>query len=104
MDKGKANKSSERGVTLIALIVMILLVVILSAVTIKGLTGDSGLLSSAETAAIDYARAAVIEKLNQNIRAEMTSKATMGKIATLRRNSRNNKKARRSKRCSNSRR
>lgn len=43
--KGKKNmRTNERGITLIALIIMVILLVILAAVTIRGITGQDGIL------------------------------------------------------------
>ncbi len=74
---------SEQGITLIALLVMIILLVILAAITIRGVTGNEGILNVAEIAAEDYKIKAKQESLEEAIRAEMIAKATQGKTATL---------------------
>lgn len=105
MNKEKPNKRSESGITLIALLVMIILIVILAAVTVKGLAGNEGLLSVAGTAAEEHKIAVYKERINNNVRETIVTKAVLGKTATLRRHSRKLKKRNRlHKRGSNRRR
>ena len=104
MSKWRPNKRSESGITLIALLVMIIIIVILAAITVKGIAGNEGILSVAGEAEEDYKITAEKERLDQIIRAEMIAGTTHGKIPTLRRNSRKNKRTRRNKRRSNRRR
>lgn len=48
------QKFKERGITLIALVITIIVLLILAGVAISALTGDSGILSNAEKAKADY--------------------------------------------------
>ena len=79
MNKVRPNKSSESGITLIALLVMIIIIVILAAITGKGLTGNEGLLSVAETAAEDHKIAVYKERINNNVRETIIAKAALRK-------------------------
>lgn len=69
MEKVKPNKKSEKGVTLIALLVMIIILVILAGVTIKGITGNGGIVTETETAAIEYKMAGYKEQIEQKVRS-----------------------------------
>ena len=44
----------EKGITLIALVIMIIILVILAAVGIRALTGKNNIIGTTETAAEDY--------------------------------------------------
>ena len=79
MNKVGPNKPSESGITLIALLVMIILLVILAGVTIKGLVGNEGLLFVAETSAEEHKIAVYKERIEQNVRATVIGKGIMRK-------------------------
>lgn len=49
----KNQKFKEKGITLIALVITIIILLILAGVTLSTLTGDSGILNNAERATID---------------------------------------------------
>lgn len=53
-NKKHKQKIKERGITLIALVITIIVLLILAGVTLVALTGDSGILSNAEKAKDDY--------------------------------------------------
>lgn len=57
-------KRNERGVTLIALVVTIIVLLILAGVSIAMLTGDNGILSNAKKAQLSNTEAEAIEKMN----------------------------------------
>ena len=46
--------NSERGITLVALLITIIILVVLSAVVIRSITGNESLIKSTETVAEDY--------------------------------------------------
>ena len=83
MNQRKTKKRSESGITLIALIVTIAILVILSAVVISTIGGNKGLIKTSETAAEDYTKGTYEEQLEQKIRATILSYAVEGKEAGL---------------------
>ncbi len=54
MKKRKPNKTSESGITLVALIVTIILLVILTAVVIRNITAGDNLIDTTMTAREEY--------------------------------------------------
>ena len=50
----QTNQSSERGITLIALLIMIIIIVIITAVVIRNITGDEPLIGTTADTAEDY--------------------------------------------------
>ena len=58
----KANLQ-EKGITLIALVVTIVILLILAGVTIATVTGDNGLFSKAKKAVVDYEKEALKEEM-----------------------------------------
>ena len=50
MKKGNFNKKKEKGITLIALVVTIVILLILSGVTINMLLGEDGIIRTAQEA------------------------------------------------------
>jgi len=54
MKKPKPNNQTERGITLIALVVSVIILIILAVVSIKGLTGEESIIKVSETATEDY--------------------------------------------------
>jgi len=61
MKKLKINKAS--GITLIALVVTIIVLLILAGISIQMLTGDNGILNRAEQAVKEYSDANELEKI-----------------------------------------
>ncbi len=67
MYKSKKQNSREKGITLIALIITIIILLILAGVTINVLIGDNGLLKTAKEAGEKYEKAAIKEELESVI-------------------------------------
>ena len=82
MKKVKPNKTSESGITLIALIVTIILLVILSAVVIRGITGDEPLIGTTIDAKEDYKVTSDREEIEHVVHSEIIAKSTIGETAT----------------------
>ena len=59
----RMNNKKCKGITLIALIITIIILLILAGVTINVLIGDNGLFSTAKKAADDYKKAEISERL-----------------------------------------
>ena len=59
----KKKSLQEQGITLIALVVTIVIMLILAGVTIAAVTGDNGLFSKAKKAAVDYEKEALKEEM-----------------------------------------
>ena len=70
MIKLKTNKSS--GITLIALVVTIIVLLILAGISIQMLTGDNGILTRAADSKVKSERSQIIEEARIDILAEMT--------------------------------
>lgn len=83
MEKEKPNKTKEEGITLIALIVMIAILVILSAVVIRGITGNEGIVKTTADAAEDYNITAYKEQIEQEVRSVVIAKSAIGEEATI---------------------
>ena len=64
-------KIKERGITLIALVITIIILLILAAVTIAALSGDNGILSNAARAKQETEKAEIIEQIRLDIYGEM---------------------------------
>ena len=79
MNKVRPNKRSESGVTLIALLVMIIILVILAGVTIQGLTGQGGIIGVSADAAEQHKIKAYEERIEQNVRATIVAKGVLRK-------------------------
>lgn len=56
--------TNNKGITLIALVITIIVLLILAGVSIAMLTGDNGILTQANKAKDDTAKAEVAEKVN----------------------------------------
>lgn len=65
----------EEGVTLIALIITIIVLIILAGVSISFLAGDDGIVTRAINSDIKYAKAEVYEKLFQEVNNELVKAA-----------------------------
>lgn len=64
---------NNRGITLIALVITIIVLLILAGVSIAMLTGDNGILTQATTARDETADAEKVEKINMEIAALYSS-------------------------------
>ena len=64
-------KMKERGITLIALVITIIILLILAAVTIAALSGDNGILSNAAKAKQETEKADILEQIRLDIYGEM---------------------------------
>ena len=73
-------KIKERGITLIALVITIIILLILAAVTIAALSGDNGILSNAARAKQETEKAEVLEQIRLDIYGEMSD--NQGKAPT----------------------
>ena len=63
---------NQRGITLIALVITIIVLLILAGVSIAMLTGDNGILTKADESKYTTARAEAIEKINLALNAVKT--------------------------------
>ena len=80
------KQKNEKGITLIALVVTIIVLLILAGVTIVTLTGENGILSQANTAGEDSKKAEIIEKAQMDIfavQAENEGKLTKGQFVGI---------------------
>ena len=69
-------KTKERGITLIALVVTIIVLLILAGISLQMLTGQSGILNQAGTARDKSGRANIIEDAQRDLLDEMTKQET----------------------------
>ena len=73
MKKNKeTSKRKERGITLIALVITIIVLLILAGVSIAMLTGENGILTQAQTAKEKTEKASVIEQVQVDILGEQS--------------------------------
>ena len=86
--KSKTNKNLERGITLISLIITVIILVIVSAIVIKTITGDNDLIGVATDGAENYKVAEYKEMIAAQITATIQANMLKGEETTLRRNSR----------------
>lgn len=77
------EKRNEQGITLIALIITIILLLMLAAVAIKALTGDEGLIDSTITAKENYNVETYREQINGVVQGEVIAYANKGEDATI---------------------
>ena len=63
---------NNKGITLIALVITIIVLLILAGVSIAMLTGDNGILTQATGARDDTAKAGIADKVNMAIQAAYT--------------------------------
>ena len=80
--KGKQNKK-EKGITLIALIITIALLLILAGIAIKTITGEANLIENTETVAKDYNIKSYQEEIKKSILETILEKASIGEEASL---------------------
>ena len=81
--KAKIEKSKERGITLIALIVTIIVLLILASVTIATLTGENGIITNAIEARERTEIASVKEQAKLDIASWVTDRLANGEDATV---------------------
>ena len=73
----KINIRKDSGITLVALVVTIVVLLILSGISIKAVTGKNGVVKSAQTATDDAEKACMEERIDQAIlSAETKNKNT----------------------------
>ena len=63
--------TTQKGITLIALVITIIILLILAAVTIAALSGDNGILSNAARAKQETEKAEILEQIRLDIYGEM---------------------------------
>ena len=82
--KKKFNLKHESGITLIALVITIIVLLILAGVTIATLTGDNGILTKAQNAKLQNNNATVKEKVDLAIAASLdeTGKIDLDQLKT----------------------
>ena len=80
------KKKNARGITLIALVITIIVLLILAGVTINALSGENGIITKSKEAKIKTEKSKTIEKINLAILTAMTKGDGDGDIdnATLR--------------------
>ena len=71
---------SNKGITLVALVVTIVVLLILAGVSINLVLGENGLITKATRAREEYKKAAYFEELNLDILDEQTRKSNNSKI------------------------
>lgn len=64
---------NNKGITLIALVITIIVLLILAGVSIAMLTGNNGILTQANTAKTDTAKAEAVERINMELNALYSS-------------------------------
>lgn len=64
---------NQKGITLIALVVTIIVLLILAGVSIAMLTGDNGILTNSTKASFDTEKAEAIEKINMELNSIKTT-------------------------------
>ena len=72
---------NQRGITLIALVITIIVLLILAGVSIAMLTGDNGILTKAREADTNTAKAEVADKINLAINAEFANLLEDGEMS-----------------------
>ena len=75
-------KNNEKGITLIALLVMIIVLIMISAVVIRGLTNDK-LIDTSMTTVDEYNIASYKEQVEQAVRNIVLKNATGGKDTSI---------------------
>ena len=73
---------NNKGITLIALVVTIIVLLILAGVSIAMLTGDNGILTQSKKAKTDTANAEIAEKINMELNAFKADILADGSIRT----------------------
>lgn len=75
--------TNNKGITLIALVITIIVLLILAGVSIAMLTGNNGILTKANDASDSTTKAAIAEKVNVAIQAAYTNHVVAGKTGVL---------------------
>ena len=70
--------TNNKGITLIALVITIIVLLILAGVSIAMLTGQNGILTQASNAKSDTAKAEIAEKVNMAVQAAYAQKVADG--------------------------
>ncbi len=83
MYKQMETKTSERGITLIALLIMIIILVTLATVVIRALFGNESLIKTGTNAKEDYKYTYYGEQITQIVQGEIVSKSAIGEIASI---------------------
>ena len=73
----KVRWQKERGITLIALIISIIVVVLLVAITIKSITGDDPIIGISANTVEDHKVVSYKEQIEQTMHAKIVSKSTI---------------------------
>ena len=79
----KKNKTSEQGITLIALIIMIVILVIIAAITIRAVTGDEGLIKTTAKSAEEHEIMAYKAQITQKVQSTVMSYMAKGEEPSL---------------------
>lgn len=83
MNRKRQKAENERGITLIALIVVIILLVIISAVVIKAIAGDNGMIKETEAAVNDYKEAEYKEEITRAVLGVVQANGIRGEGTSL---------------------
>ena len=81
MNYEKNFKKQNNGITLIALVITIIVLLILAGVSIAMLTGDNGILTQSKQAKIETAKGSLKEEINLMIQKRKIDEATGKKIS-----------------------
>ena len=73
---------NQKGITLIALVITIIVLLILAGVSIAMLTGQNGILTQANSARTETAQAEAVERINLEL-AALRAKALAGETLTV---------------------
>ena len=76
-------KSNSKGITLIALVITIIVLLILAGVTIATLTGDNGILTKAQNAKTQNDKVTVKEKVDLGVGELETLQSVMDEIKAM---------------------
>ena len=88
MYKSQRPKNLERGITLISLIITIIVLVAVSAIVIKTITGDNNLIATTTDGAENYKVAEYKEMIAAQITATIQANMLKGEETVLRRHRR----------------
>ena len=78
----QTNHTSEKGITLIALLIMIIILIILTAVVLGTITEDEPLIGTATDTAQDYKIESYREEISHTVHSEIIAKSAIGETAT----------------------
>ena len=81
MKKKIFNNDKNKGITLIALVVTIVVLLILAGTSISMLTGENGIINQAQTAQIENNHSSVFEAMQLEVQSFKTNKI-VGEIST----------------------